>query len=180
MGGAISIKLLEGAAVDQVSRFRLSDDLGKPLVRFIRRDAVKSASANLTRTYVAKEEGESHVLAYISIMCAEIAFEQTYSIADKIGADRYEYQPAVRIARLAVDSGSQKQGLGERLVKFVIGIVLAAIQPAIGCRFLVLDAKRPSIAFYEKLGFRLLDTEANRAKDAPMMFLDLQGIDWAQ
>src|SRR3954467_8780657 len=95
----IIIKKLETAGLDQVSRFRMELDEDKPLEIFIRRDARKSAAANLTQTYVAKVEGDRKVIGYISIMCAEVALEKTYEIADKVGADRYEYQPAVRISR---------------------------------------------------------------------------------
>lgn len=98
----IIIKKLETADQDQVSRFRMANEDDKPLQIFIRRDARKSAAANLTQTYVAKIEGSRLVIGYVSIMCAEVALEKSYSIADKIGADRYEFQPAVRISRLAM------------------------------------------------------------------------------
>ncbi len=177
MSGAIIVKTLEASETDQVSKFRLPDAVDSPLVRFIRRDALKSSKANLTQTYVAKRNDDPKVMAYISVMCAEVAFEQTYSITDKVGADRYEYQPAIRVARLAVDEGAQNIGLGRALVRFVIGIAQQSIQPLVGCRFVILDAKPASVTFYERLGFRLLDTKANRAKDTPLMFLDLQELD---
>lgn len=177
MSGAIIVKALEASETDQVSKFRLPDAIDKPLVRFIRRDALKSSSANLTQTYVAKHQGSRKVLAYVSVMCAEVAFEKTYTIADKIGADRYDYQPAIRIARLAVDESAQKIGLGQALVRFIIGVAQQSIQPLVGCRFVILDAKAASIKFYERQGFRLLDTDTNKAKDTPLMFLDLQELD---
>jgi predicted N-acetyltransferase YhbS len=176
VSGAIIVKTLEATGTDQVSRFRLLDAENVPLVRFIRRDALKSAKANLTQTYVAKLQGNPKVLAYVSVMCAEVAFEQSYSITDKVGADRYEYQPAIRIARLAVDEATQKSGLGRVLVRFVIGIAQQSIQPLVGCRFVLLDAKTGSVTFYERMGFRLLDTDANRNKETPLMFLDLQEL----
>ena len=169
--------MLEGADVDQVSAFRLPDAEDKPLVRFIRRDALKSSAANLTRTYVVKSrDGDKKVQAYVSLMCAEIGLEQTYSITDKIGADRYNNQPAVRIARLAVDASLQRKGFGKILVRFAVGVARRFVQPNVGCRFVVLDAKPKSVSFYEGLGFRLLDTETNRASETPTMFLDLQDL----
>lgn len=171
----IIIKKLEAANLDQVSRFRMRED-DKALQIFIRRDARKSAKANLTQTYVAKVEGAAHVVGYISIMCAEVALEKTYDIEDKVGADRYDYQPGVRISRLAVLPDYQGQQLGRQLVETAIGIVLLSIVPYAGCRFLILDAKAKSIPFYQKMGFRLLDTPANRAKSTPLMFLDLRKL----
>ncbi len=48
--------------------------------------------------------------------------------------------------------------------------------PTAGCRFVILDAKSKSISFYQKIGFRLLDTEANKTKEMPLMFLDLRSL----
>lgn len=172
----ITIKKLETPDVDQVSRFKLLNSDDKPLQRFIRREAYRSGEANLTQTYVAKRNGETKIAGYISIMCAEVAFEQSYSISDKIGADRYEFQPAIRIARLGVDHSCQKEGVGRLLVEAAVGVALSVIQPIVGCRFVVLDAKTKSVSFYEKLGFRLLNTANNAASHTPIMFLDLQDL----
>src|SRR5687768_15586134 len=101
MADEIIIKKLEAASQDQVSRFRMKSPEDKPLEQFIRRTALKSANANLTQTYVAKLAEEPHVIAFITVMCAEVALQKSYNIEDKAGADKWEYQPAVRIARLA-------------------------------------------------------------------------------
>jgi GNAT superfamily N-acetyltransferase len=176
MAAEIIIKKLETANLDQVSRFRMTSEEDKPLEVFIRRDARKSASANLTQTYVAKEEGSPRVIGYISIMCAEVALEKTYEIADKVGADRYEFQPAVRIARLAMMEDYRGRHIGRKLVETAIGIVLVSIVPNAGCRFMILDAKPKSVAFYRRMGFRLLDTPENLAKPTPLMFMDLRNL----
>jgi GNAT superfamily N-acetyltransferase len=172
----IIIKKLETADLDQVSRFRMEHDEDKPLEIFIRRDARKSAAANLTQTYVAKVEGDRKVIGYISIMCAEVALERTYEIADKIGADCYEYQPAIRISRLAMANGWGRRNIGRQLVETAIGVVLVSIVPNAGCRFMILDAKPKSISFYKRMGFRLLDTPENHEKPTPLMFLDLRNL----
>lgn len=172
----IIIKKLETAGLDQVSRFRMEDDEDKPLEVFIRRDARKSAMANLTQTYVAKVEGGQKVIGYISIMCAEVALEKTYEIEDKVGADRYDFQPAVRIARLAMSTGYKRRQIGPKLVETAIGIVLVSIVPNAGCRFMILDAKPKSVAFYRRMGFRLLDTPENLGKPTPLMFMDLRNL----
>lgn len=172
----IIIKKLEAANLDQVSRFRLDQDEDKPLKIFIRQHAHKSAAANLTQTYVAKVDGQRRIIGYVSLMCAEVALEKTHELGDKQGADRYEYQPAIRISRLALEDGFQRQGIGQQLVQTAIGVVLLAIVPHAGCRFMILDAKSKSIPFYRRLGFRLLDTEENRQKATPLMFLDLRNL----
>lgn len=176
MAGEIIIKQLQAANLDQVSRFRMDDADDKPLEIFIRQHAYKSAKANLTQTYVAKIEDDPKVVGYVSIMCAEVALEKTYDIADKVGADRYDYQPGVRIWRLAVIPSQRGAQLGRKLVETAIGVVLVSIMPYAGCRFLILDAKDKSIPFYKKMGFRLLDTLENKAKQTPLMFLDLRNL----
>lgn len=173
----VIIKKLEAANLDQVSRFRMCDPEHKALEIFIRSDARKSAAANLTQTYVAKVKGDKRVIGYISLMCAEVALEKTYPITDKVGADRYDYQPAVRIARFAVCDGHRGKGLiGPQLLEMAIGVVLVSIVPVAGCRFMILDAKPGSISFYKRNGFRLLDTEKNLAEPTPLMFLDLRNL----
>jgi GNAT superfamily N-acetyltransferase len=176
MADGIILKPLEAASLDQVSRFRMSADEDKPLEIFIRQHAYKSAKANLTQTYVAKLEGDKKVIGYVSLMCAEVGLEKTYDIADKAGADRYDYHPAVRVARLAAADGFRGQGIGPALVEMAIGIVLTKIMPFAGCRFIILDAKSKSIAFYKRLGFRLLDTTENRTAPMPLMFMDLKPL----
>ena len=57
MGGII-IKKLEAANLDQVSRFRMDQEDDKRLEIFIRSNALKSARANLTQTYVAKRDDD--------------------------------------------------------------------------------------------------------------------------
>ncbi|WP_312313193.1 GNAT family N-acetyltransferase [Sphingobium yanoikuyae] len=175
MAGIIIAKL-EAASQDQVSRFRMDHEDDKPLEIFIRSNAFNSAKANLTQTYVAKREGDKKVIGYVSIMCAEVALEKAYQIDDKIGADRYEYQPAVRISRLARMASCRGEEIGRQLVETAIGIVLISIVPHAGCRFIILDAKRKSIDFYKSLGFRLLDTQANLDKQTPLMFMDLRDL----
>lgn len=172
----IIIKKLDSANLDQVSRFRMQREDDKPLEIFIRRHAKKSAAANLTQTYVAKVEGDNKVIAYVSIMCAEVKLEKAYKIEDKDGADRYDYQPAVRISRLATQPDFQGRRIGAQLVEMAIGIVLNSIVPNAGCRFIILDAKSKSIPFYQKRGFRLLDTDENRKNDTPLMFMDLRNL----
>ncbi len=87
----------------------------------------------------------------------------------------YESYPAVKIVRLLIDSkyrGTPAK-LGEKLVNFAQGIAKEIICPSVGCRFVVVNSKTASLGFYRKCGFTLLETEANRARSEPVMYLDL-------
>jgi hypothetical protein len=40
----------------------------------------------------------------------------------------------------------------------------------------MVDSKKPAVPFYERCGFTLLDTAANRSRDEPVMFVDLNKV----
>ena len=85
----------------------------------------------------------------------------------------YPHYPAVKIARLAVNKELRGAGIGYQLTVLAIGIIKTQICPHVGCRFIVLDAKQNSIDFYKRQGFTLLDSEENKAREHPIMFLDM-------
>lgn len=160
---------------DRVRTLKLTADDHVPLRVFFRKHAKVSAEANITKTYVAVTvESEPRVAGYISLMLGEIAISGQYSISDKPSADSYDYQPSVRIARLAVGDGWRKKGIGENLVRMAIGICLESICPIVGCRFIILEAKAGATGFYERLGFRRL--EGTNADDL-VYFFDLHKIE---
>ena len=88
----------------------------------------------------------------------------------------YNQYPAVKIARLAVDRRITGRGLGRALVKLALGRAKSIVCPTVGCRFVTVDAKKPAMPFYEHCGFTLLDTAANRERDEPVMFVDLNKV----
>ena len=81
--------------------------------------------------------------------------------------------PAIKIARLAVDSRFRSNAIGENLISHALSIAIEQIAPAVGCRFMITDAKQQAVDFYLKQGFILLDTEDNKLRDEPIMFFDL-------
>jgi ribosomal protein S18 acetylase RimI-like enzyme len=79
-------------------------------------------------------------------------------------------QPAVKLARMAVDRQLQGQGVGQHLIRTAIALVQNHVATRIGCRLLVTDAKQGAVGFYERMGFTILDTETNRSSAQPVMF----------
>lgn len=147
------------------------------LKNFFRKQARPFDDKSLARTYVAViSDKPTKPVAYLTLVAGEIATNGSDSLADDIPDYRYGAFPAVKIARLAVDSRYRGFGLGKMLIQFGMGIVIDNICPAVGCRFLVVDAKMQSIEFYDKQGFRMLDTDENRNRDHPVMFIDLARI----
>lgn len=155
---------------DKFTGLKFGDEAFTPLKTFVRVHAQTYSDQLLARTYVLAER--ERVVAYVTMVCGEIASER--EMADLEGADyKYDHYPAVKIARLAVTKKLQDKKLGRLLVEFCLGRSLE-ISAIAGCRFVVVDAKRASVPFYEKVGFRLLDTKENRARGEPLMFFDLK------
>lgn len=147
-----------------------------PLKKFARKDALKYENANLARTYVVRDEGQKRIAAFITLVCSEVASKVTLLNGENEPPFPYQHYPAVKIARLMVDEryrGENSRGFGTMLVDFTLGIARTEICPAIGCRFVVVDSKKESVKFYEKCGFTAVDTDTNRDRDEPVMFIDL-------
>ena len=162
---------------DCKSPFLMEADEDLPLKIYFKRDAERAASSFITKTYVAvpEDDEDKRILGYISLMNAEVQIRGIHKIPDKPRANHYEFQPAVRIARLAVADDMQGQGIGQDLMSLGLTICLDRIVPLVGCRFAVVNAKQKSMNFYrEKFQFEMLDTEGNRSASAPIMWLDLK------
>jgi ribosomal protein S18 acetylase RimI-like enzyme len=146
------------------------------LLRALHSDAYHAQ--NLAKTYgLFCANAPQKVIGYITLVCGQIETETE----QKFGADIhyfYDHCPAVKIARLAVDSRFMGRGLGTELVDFALGVVKLQICPWVGCRFIVVDSKKSAVRFYEeRCGFTQLDTDTNRRRDAPIMFIDLHKVD---
>ncbi|MEQ5176764.1 hypothetical protein ACNARK_04120 [Proteus sp. DFP240708] len=112
------------------------------------------------------------ILGYITLTCSQVNLKE-YDLGDCVRASSYEFLPAVKIARLAVDSNNRTSGIGSMLFEYALLMSLDDIRPMVGCRFLITDAKKSAMEFYSKKGMELLDTEENKSADHPIMFIDL-------
>jgi GNAT superfamily N-acetyltransferase len=170
----IQLELREIGVGDRVTGLSLGDEAFTPLKIFVQRHAKSYAEQMLAKSY-GVFEGE-RLVGYVTLVCGQIEVDGG-SPAPDLGEAQFAHRhyPAVKIARLAVDRRYRGTGLGRKLVDFSLGIARDTIASAVGCRFVVLDAKPPSVAFYEKSGFRLINTGTNRARAEPVMFLDLKG-----
>jgi GNAT superfamily N-acetyltransferase len=147
------------------------------LKTFLQRHAKAYHEKNLARTYAVFDVSlNSKVVAYVTLVCGEVVLDNgNNDILNDTGVDyKYLHYPAVKIARLAVDTRYREKGIGALLVDLALGIAKDTISPAVGCRFVVVDSKKPAVDFYIKSGFTLLDTEANRSRAEPVLFVDLQ------
>jgi GNAT superfamily N-acetyltransferase len=86
--------------------------------------------------------------------------------------------PVLRLARLAVASEAQGQGIGRLLLRAVFTLAWRMADD-FGCVGVVVDAKPDAVAFYGALGFRGLAHRQGALGDRPEptpMFLELAAI----
>lgn len=159
---------------DGCNALSLGDQALVPLKTFLRREAKRLHKANLAKTFVLVEAGQTRVLAYVTLVCTHIAVEQVQA---PIGDDfRYADYPAVKLARLAVDASLQGQGVGTQLVDFVVALTEEFIMPHAGCRFLVVDSKANSVGFYLRKGFVRIGEAPDGQAGFTTMFVDLHRL----
>lgn len=169
--------LREIASGDRVNSLSLGDSDNTPLKTFLRKRSKDFHRANIAKTYVLVPEADaSRVWGYMTLICSEIKIGNSHRVDDCEAANVYNDFPAVKVARLAVDTQIQGRGYGEGLVQFAISVARQSVMPLVGCRFLITEAKPGAIGFYERMGFTLLDTKKNRKSPLPMLFLDLNKL----
>jgi len=157
---------------DDRSRFRSGDP---DLDRFLQRFAGQNQFRHYVGvTYVAVEE--SGVLGFATVAPGHVEIEGLPS-AERKKLPRYPL-PVLRLARLAVDRSFQGQGLGGRLLRFVLHLA-GRMADDFGCVGVVVDAKPDAIEFYAKYGFQPIDAVLGISEGRPQpipMFLAMRAI----
>ncbi|MEO6041718.1 MAG: GNAT family N-acetyltransferase [Croceibacterium sp.] len=175
--GELSVVVKQIEPGDRLTGLSLGDAAFTPLKTFLQRHAQKYEAQSLARTYAAIRGDNQKVAGYVTLVCGEVVTDDGDDLLHEPGLRYlYNHYPAVKIARLAVDKELAGAGLGRALVKLALGQAKRIVCPAVGCRFVVVDSKSQAVKFYEKCGFTLLDTPANRERDEPVMFIDLNKV----
>jgi GNAT superfamily N-acetyltransferase len=86
---------------------------------------------------------------------------------------RRKSYPAVKIGRLAVSKKYANMGIGTMIIRIVKRLYQNTSLQHAGCRFIVVDAYRDALPFYEKNGFAYL-TENDKNDATRIMYLDLK------
>jgi GNAT superfamily N-acetyltransferase len=165
---------------DKLTGLSLGNQKFTPLKTFAQRHAHKYELQSLARTYGAFNIPDNNKLAgYITIVCGEVVLDEgdPALVQDEGLKYLYNQYPAVKIARLAVDRRVRGKGIGESLLQLCLGITMDHVCPRVGCRFVMVDSKRESVGFYDRMGFTMLDTPANREREEPVMFIDLSKVE---
>lgn len=176
---ALKIEIRPIKPGDTLTGLSLGDGAYAPLKTFVQKHAQTYEKQSLARTYGAfNVAADNKLLGYITLVCGEVVIEEGEKalIAEEDLRYHYHQYPAVKIARLAVDRRIREGGIGSALVDLALGIAQAYICPHVGCRFVMVDSKRQSVSWYGRRGFTLLDTEENKAREEPVMFVDLSKL----
>jgi GNAT superfamily N-acetyltransferase len=159
---------------DGVNALSLGSAELKPLKSFLRKQAREYERASVARTYVIVDKQDvdrgGRVWGYASLVASEVHLGADHVPPVSRWPDGYSL-PAVKLARMAIDQSLQGRGLGRELMSFMIALVQDHIATRIGCRLFVTDAKPSAVSFYTRMGFTMLDTEANKKSNQPVMFL---------
>lgn len=105
---------------------------------WLHRYARQSASTGTTRVFVVTTNDGEQVVAYYAWCMAQIRITEAPARLRK-GAGRYP-QPVALLARLGVDSGHERRGLGAALLQDALARLIE-LSNAIGCRGLLIHAE---------------------------------------
>jgi ribosomal protein S18 acetylase RimI-like enzyme len=165
---------------DTLTGLSLGDVAFAPLKTFVQRHAQAYERQSLARTYGAFDRNNNDkLIGYVTLVCGEVVIQEGDEALVAEDGMQYLYRqyPAIKIARLAVDRRFRSLGIGEALVNLALGIAQQLICPNVGCRFVMVDSKQQSVGFYDRRGFTMLDTQENRDREEPVMFVDLSKLD---
>jgi len=149
---------------------------------FLHNDAKNYLKSMLAVTYLIKVESE--IAAYFclsndGLTRTAIFTEEEKALWNKVGrkipnSKRRKTYPAVKIGRLAVALQYSGFGIGRHIIDAVRIMYISKPHHA-GCRFLIVDAYRSALQFYEKNNFRYLTTK-DKEDDTRIMYFDLKSV----
>ena len=157
----LSLRVLEEA--DDVSRFSCGE---KEIDDFIHKVALDFQNERLGVTYLCQYKSE--LVGFVTLSMADLRKEKM-RVEDRLPIGRENY-PALQISQLAVCEELQSKRIGTYLCDFCLDKAIK-FSERVGCRFLVLNAIRKAMKFYEKYGFALLKGQEKRRE--PVMFLNI-------
>ena len=162
--------------IDAIKPFSCGD---KSLDDFLFEDAKYFYDEFIANTFILEDETET--LAYFSLLNDKISSSTVpKNLWRKLRKEfphekHFSSYPAVKIGRLAVSEHHQGEHLGSMLIRAIKEMLLR--RASIGaCRFITVDALVGKQSFYEKNGFRLLQSEIPEDADTVLMYFDLKAF----
>jgi ribosomal protein S18 acetylase RimI-like enzyme len=154
----LRVELLESRHKAVIKGFRT--DAKKPeeveLRDFLIEDAIDNQEMEISSTYLFFHNPSNKLAGYVTVLSDAVRIHGTH--LGKAFSDQgvpYKTLPAMKIARMCVDEGFKRKGIGTNMLLFAMGR-LVAVNEHCGCRFLIVDAKRDAIHFYKRFSFQVL------------------------
>jgi GNAT superfamily N-acetyltransferase len=122
-----------------------------PLLRALR--GQNQFKLHLAVTYVAVVDGR--IVGFATVAASSMERANIPSARLRKRLPKYPL-PVLRLGRLGIDTRAQGLGIGNALLRHVLGLALDQ-RECLGCVGVVTDAKSEALAFYEALGFTALD-----------------------
>lgn len=121
--------------------------------------ANQQAKKDNTRTFVFENENKpERIIGYYTLTMTPINLN---ALPEKLQKKHHNANSGGLIARLAVDKRYKKQGYGEWLLIDALRKLLFASE-TVDFPFVIVDAKKGSIEFYEKFGFKSFQDTPNK------------------
>ena len=136
------------------------------LNKFIHEEAIPFQKERLGTTYLFMNDKKT--VGFVTLLMANIRRESLDGDnKPEVGKGQF---PALQIGQLAVDVKYEDNDIGTYLLDWSVGFALTT-SDRIGCRFVVLDAERQVLDFYEKYGFRMIKRQDTRVR--PTLYIDI-------
>lgn len=144
----------------------------KEMDSFLKTESYEEQGKGLNTTHLFLDTESHKIAAYVSLCTDSIQLNFTERHNMKYA---YTTIPALKIARLAVATDYQHQGIGKLLVQFSAYIGMQ-IQKLSGMALITLDCYEHRVSFYESIGFvKNMIQPVNLPYDTPIsMRLDLR------
>ncbi len=153
-----------------------NSDADIDLNNFLLNDSKGYTNSLLAVTYILESNGVTS--AFFCVSNDTIAIEKLESknqfrkrFKNRMPKNkRFDSYPAVKIGRLAINKQFQNGGFGSGLLDFIKGWFITNNRT--GCMYLLVDAYKQSISFYEKNDFIFL-SEQDKDSKTRVMYYDL-------
>ncbi len=164
--------------VDDFSIFKSFSCGDEDIDEFVRYDAELHKKELLAETYMLQNLTVKDILPIAFCSLCNDAIQLSTHKKKKIFPEkkRYQYQPAVKIARMGVRSEFQGNNIGSYVINMVKRLFI--VDNRTGCRFITVDAyNKPNILkFYKRNDFQFLH-EKDSDRHTRIMFFDLKRLD---
>jgi GNAT superfamily N-acetyltransferase len=136
---------------------------------FLKQDALNNQYYFLSVTRLVFYHGK--IVGYFTLLNDVIRKKEVF-IDDGEVDYHYTFYPALKIARFAIHTDNQRQGI-ERYMLLRVFAFWFRLSQYVGCRIITIDAKSEAIGFYRKFGFREAIASDNRPRDTVPMYIDI-------